>query len=103
VPSHPRFVGSWSVRLTQGGFHEPHIHNEGWLSSAFYVSLPQSAGSRAGWLTIGEPQSVLGLDMQPRRVVEPRRGRLILFPSYLWHGTIPALPGERLTIAFDVA
>jgi hypothetical protein len=34
--------------------------------------------------------------------VQPRPGRLVLFPSYLWHGTTPLECAEpRLTIAFD--
>ena len=37
----------------------------------------------------------------PRRVVEPEPGRLVLFPSYMWHGTIPFGSGDRLTAAFD--
>jgi hypothetical protein len=29
-------------------------------------------------------------------------GRLVLFPSYMWHGTVPFLsPTARTTIAFD--
>ncbi|MES2444973.1 MAG: putative 2OG-Fe(II) oxygenase [Pseudomonadota bacterium] len=103
VPRHPRFVGSWSVRLTGGGFHEPHIHTEGWLSSAFYVALPQAGEPGAGWLTLGEPQASLGLGLPPVRTVEPRPGRLVLFPSTLWHGTRRFDAGERLTIAFDIA
>jgi Putative 2OG-Fe(II) oxygenase len=31
------------------------------------------------------------------------RGRLVLFPSTNWHGTLPFDEGERLSIAFDVA
>ena len=29
--------------------------------------------------------------------------RLVLFPSWMWHGTVPFADGERLTVAFDVA
>jgi len=25
-----------------------------------------------------------------------------LFPSWMWHGTVPFEHGERLTVAFDV-
>jgi hypothetical protein len=57
---------------------------------------------RAGWLTLGEPQKELGLDLPPFRYVEPRVGQLVLFPSWMWHGTIPFESGERLTVAFDV-
>jgi tetratricopeptide (TPR) repeat protein len=99
-----RFAGSWSVRLPGAGFHSNHIHPAGWLSSAFYVSLPDAMGAdQAGWLKLGEPQAELGIDLAPFRTIEPKPGRLVLFPSTMWHGTIPFAEGERLTVAFDVA
>jgi tetratricopeptide (TPR) repeat protein len=114
-PNHPllapprnrrvRFSGSWSVLLRGGGHHSNHVHPQGWISSALYVALPtRTAGDpeRAGWLTLGEPQKELGLDLPPFRYVEPRVGQLVLFPSWMWHGTIPFESGERLTVAFDV-
>ncbi len=104
IPAHPRFVGSWSVRLAGGGFHEAHIHGEGRISSAFYISLPPADGvDKSGWLTLGEPQPSLGVQVDPIREIEPRRGRLVLFPSTMWHATRPFVRGERLTTAFDVA
>jgi hypothetical protein len=115
-PTHPllaarrdarvRFSGSWSVRLTGGGHHANHMHPMGWFSSALYVVLPppESRGAEpAGWLTLGEPQAQLGLAVEPFRFVEPKPGRLVLFPSTMWHGTRPFDAGERLTVAFDVA
>lgn len=99
-----RFSGSWSVRLPGAGFHSNHIHPAGWLSSAFYVALPETmGGDRRGWLQLGEPQAELGVDLAPFRTIEPRPGRLVLFPSTMWHGTLPFEAGERLTVAFDVA
>jgi tetratricopeptide (TPR) repeat protein len=98
-----RFAGSWSVRLTGGGHHANHIHPAGWFSSAFYVALPPETPEPAGWLTLGVPQAELGIDLPPIRQIEPKPGRLVLFPSTLWHGTVPFEAGERLTVAFDVA
>ena len=98
-----RFAGSWSVRLAGAGFHSNHVHPAGWLSSAFYVTLPETTGGHAGWLKLGEPQAELGLDLAPFRHIEPRPGRLVLFPSTMWHGTEPFEAGERMTVAFDVA
>ena len=98
------FAGSWSVRLTDGGRHINHVHPAGWLSSALYIALPDEAERReqqAGWLTLGEATE-LGLDLPPIRMVEPKPGRLVLFPSTMWHGTRPFEAGERLTVAFDV-
>ena len=100
-----RFAGSWSVRLAGEGFHVNHVHPAGWISSAFYVALPEAAmggGSDAGWLSLGEATE-LGLDLPPLRLIEPKPGRLVLFPSTMWHGTRPFAGGERLTVAFDVA
>ena len=98
------FSGAWSVRLRSGGNHSNHVHPMGWISSALYVDLPPDLGrDQAGWLTIGEPQAQLDLDLAPLRMIEPRPGRLVLFPSTMWHGTRPFHDGERLTVAFDVA
>jgi tetratricopeptide (TPR) repeat protein len=116
-PKHPflqrrqasvRFVGSWSVRLWSAGRHVNHIHPEGWMSSAFYVALPPSLGTesthgQAGCLQLGQPPDELGLDLPPRRVLRPEPGKLALFPSYFWHGTVPFDDAHpRLTIAFDM-
>lgn len=107
-PERLRFAGAWSVRLTGsgGGRHTNHIHPQGWLSSAFYVAVPPEAergAAPAGWLTLGEAPHELGIDLPPLRQVEPRAGRLVLFPSLMWHGTVPFGAGERLTVAFDIA
>jgi tetratricopeptide (TPR) repeat protein len=98
------FAGSWSVRLKAQGFHTCHTHPLGWISSALYVALPESLGpAPAGWLELGAPPSDLRLDLPAYQRVEPKPGRLVLFPSTMWHGTVPFDDGERLTVAFDVA
>jgi hypothetical protein len=39
----------------------------------------------------------------PEMFVKPIVGRLVLFPSFYWHGTVPfASDSDRMTIAFDV-
>jgi putative 2-oxoglutarate-Fe(II)-dependent oxygenase superfamily protein len=99
-----RIAGSWSVQLRAGGFHINHVHPRGWLSSAYYISLPDAspAATRGGWLKFGEPGfRVDGCDAE--HYIEPAEGMLVLFPSYLWHGTVPfTTGGMRLTAAFDV-
>jgi predicted 2-oxoglutarate/Fe(II)-dependent dioxygenase YbiX len=42
------------------------------------------------------------LDLPPLATFEPKPGRLVLFPSFLFHGTRPFTGGERLTVAFDL-
>jgi tetratricopeptide (TPR) repeat protein len=100
------YAGSWSSRLRDCGFHENHYHGKGWISSAYYVSLPDAvtdAEGKEGWIKFGEPSFDAGLARPVRRVVQPRPGSLVLFPSYMWHGTIPFhSQTDRLTVAFDV-
>jgi tetratricopeptide (TPR) repeat protein len=103
-PREIAFTGAWSVRLTGGGYHANHVHPMGWLSSALYLVLPPDLGREdAGWLVLGEPQAQLKIDLPPHRMIEPKPGRLALFPSWMWHGTRPFGEGERMTVAFDVA
>lgn len=99
------FSGSWSVRLRGQGFHATHTHPMGWISSALYVTVPQDddlGQVPAGRLRFGTPPPELGLDLKPYGDIAPQPGRLALFPSTMWHGTVPFAGGERMTIAFDV-
>ncbi|MFA7261569.1 MAG: putative 2OG-Fe(II) oxygenase [Caulobacter sp.] len=100
-----RLNGSWSVRLKPGGRHVNHVHPKGWLSSACYIALPDTvdAGGREGWIAFGEPGIPTNPPLPAEHWVKPESGMLVLFPSYMWHGTAP-FSGEqtRLTCAFDV-
>ncbi len=113
-PAHPlaarnagraRIFGAWSVQLRREGFHVNHLHPQGWLSSAYYVDVPAEAadaGLKSGWLKFGEPRFPVP-GATPERFVQPVPGRLVLFPSYLWHGTNPIHGTQtRTSIAFDV-
>ncbi len=98
-----RFAGAWSVRLKSEGYHTNHIHPQGWISSALYIALPQEMGDAhdtAGHIQFGAP---LDLPLPPQRIVRPEVGTLVLFPSYMWHGTVPFTSQQpRITVAFDL-
>lgn len=100
-----RLAGCWSVRLRPGGFHTPHFHSKGWLSSACHIALPSAVEGegREGWLAFGAPAFEGVQPLPPDHYEKPEPGRLVLFPSWMWHGTVPFGGTEpRLTIAFDV-
>jgi tetratricopeptide (TPR) repeat protein len=99
-----RVSGVWSVRLRGGGFHVDHVHPEGWLSSACYIALPAAiARGREGWIRFGQPGVVTPRPLPAEHFVKPEVGEVVLFPSYMWHGTVPFEDeGRRLTIAFDL-
>jgi uncharacterized protein (TIGR02466 family) len=100
------FAASWSCRLEQQGFHTNHIHPKGWISSSYYVTLPDvvhKSDTHDGWIKFGETNLGLGDREEIGRIVQPEEGLLVLFPSYMYHGTIPFSSNEvRTTIAFDV-
>jgi hypothetical protein len=97
-----KISGMWSVKLYPGGHHVDHVHPAGWLSSACHLELPEETG-REGWLCFGRPGLHLKSALPAEHFVRPAPGFVALFPSYMWHGTIP-FSGQRprLTIAFDL-
>ena len=98
------FTGAWSVRLRPGGYHANHIHPMGWISSACHLVTPPGIDQgQDGWLTFGQPGIPTEPALAAEHFVKPEPGVLVLFPSYMWHGTAPFHgEGMRLTAAFDV-
>ena len=99
-----RMTGCWSVRLGRDGYHVNHVHPEGWISSAYYAAVPAEVSDtdrKSGWIKFGEPRfPVPGATAE--KYVQPEAGSLVLFPSYMWHGTTPITGDEsRMTCAFD--
>ena len=86
----------------------PHIHPAGWLSGVYYASVPKSIAdgdpAHSGWLELGTPPSDLPPPERPLiRRFRPEPGLLVLFPSYLYHRTIPFEDDSpRISIAFDI-
>jgi uncharacterized protein (TIGR02466 family) len=100
------FSASWSVRLANCGYHTMHTHPLGWISSAYYVQVPQAVSvgdEHGGGIKFGEPDIDIGEAGEARLKIQPSAGRLVLFPSYMWHGTVPFESDEpRMTTPFDV-
>lgn len=103
-----KLSGMWSVWLRSGGFHQNHVHPHGWISSACYIELPEEVKhadnlDKSGWIQFGEPLLPKGDSFPPQHFVQPEEGKLVLFPSYMWHGTRTFTGTQpRLTIAFDI-
>ena len=113
-PSHPfiarrprHFVLSgWCNVLDEGA--ASHVHPNAWLSGAYYVRTDGVVGDaledRSGCLEVGAPdaQHYDTRDYEVR-VFRPREGRLVVFPSYVWHRILPfEQRGIRISYAFDV-
>ena len=105
-PERARF-NAWAVVYPGDGRQVAHIHATSWLSGVYYVSVPKMSNDepRNGCLVLGATE-LEGLNFDPPwgiRNVTPQPGRLVLFPSYVPHATIPTRSTDkRICIAFDV-
>jgi tetratricopeptide (TPR) repeat protein len=97
----------WAVVSPQDGWQNSHIHVSGWISGVTYVTAPRIGGESEyrGPLVLGE----LNTEQYPHtppwgvREVEPKPGRIVLFPSFIPHATRPSgLAGQRICVSFDV-
>lgn len=93
----------WGTLLAPGGHQLPHLHPLAWLSGVYYVEVPGGLGDD-GALEFGEPPPRVTARVEPeRRRISAEPGRLVVFPSWFWHRTLPfAQSGERISVAFDV-
>jgi uncharacterized protein (TIGR02466 family) len=98
---------AWATVLDSGGYQDPHNHPGGVLSGVYYVKLPASiraAAEDSGGIAFGRANARFGhAELPGRRIIRPKEGRSVLFPSHFWHHTIPFHSAEkRISIAFDL-
>ncbi len=100
-------IHAWAVVYPGEGFQKSHIHYSGWLSGVYYVTAPKLSRSddvRAGCLALGSLDLPEGREPPwGVRDIRPAPGRLVLFPSFVPHATLPTKSAEpRICVAFDV-
>lgn len=104
-PSALEFTSSWYVKMQTGGHLDAHIHEIGWISGAVYLAMPETEDEKEGafeYGTHGDQYPQLH-DRFPTRYIKPAIGDIVLFPSSLFHRTIPfQADAERICIAFDL-
>ena len=99
----------WGIVLQAQGHQVPHMHPSAWLSGVYYVKVPKVVdgpdGEHAGWLEFGRPDLKYPTSVEPMVLpMRPQAGLLVMFPSYLYHRTIPFQTSEtRISIAFDAS
>lgn len=92
----------WAVVYADEGSQTPHHHPSGWASGVFYVGGAPGADG-GGALLMGVPDESGTDPIGEPREIEPRPGRIVIFPSATTHATAPSRPGaERISVAFDV-
>ncbi|MEM7213935.1 MAG: tetratricopeptide repeat protein [Pseudomonadota bacterium] len=98
-------LNGWHVKLVKSGYQKPHIHTRGWVSGVLYLKTPKELNGNEGAIAF----SLHGYDYRkeldeiPTKEHNPKAGDMVLFPSSLFHHTIPFESDEdRQCIAFDV-
>ena len=87
------------------GYHTSHIHPDGWLSGVIYLKTTDLSNNDEGAIEFGLHGYDLPITNEdyPRKLHRPRKGDIVLFPSSLFHRTIPfTTDSERCVIAFDI-
>ena len=107
----PRLDSLWVNLLKTGGQHSGHIHPHSIISGTFYVEVPAGSGA----IRFEDPRLPLMMaaptrqkdapeEVQPFVTVQPRRGLLLMWESWLRHEVRPGRGrGERLSISFNFA
>ena len=103
-PSQIKLFG-WYNRLEKNGYQTAHIHPYGWLSGVIYLKTVDLPNEYEGAIEF----SLQGLDYKkispsnPKIVHQPKKGDLVLFPSSVFHKTLPfKSETTRCVIAFDI-
>ena len=105
-PKNIEFSSSWFVKMQTGGHLSSHIHEEGWISGAVYLAIPQQKKHPdEGGIELsidGDDYPRMHDDFE-KKLYLPQVGDVVFFPSSVFHRTIPFSSNEeRICIAFDL-
>ena len=90
-------IRGWLVSMKSGGKLAAHMHDNGWISGSVYVNVPPKVSKDSGNFVVCLD------DQQESKSIDVVTGSLCLFPSSLFHYTIPFEADEnRIVLAFDV-
>ena len=94
---------AWHNILKKQGYQAAHIHPSGWLSGVIYLKVVPPLDNNEGAIEFslnGENYSNIN---SPQLIHQPKLGDIVLFPSSLYHRTIPfSTETDRIAISFDL-
>ena len=98
-------LNGWLVSMKSGGKLSAHMHEEGWVSGSVYINVPPKLKTNSGNLVvcIEDEKHTTGKNINQKKIIDVVTGSLCLFPSSLYHYTIPfEAEEERIVLAFDL-
>ena len=106
----PVLGNMWANINPPGGYNAPHVHPNSLFSGVYYIKTPKDSGK----LCCNDPRPGVQLNMPLRKEgrpskhlwrechLEPVEGRIIIFPSYLWHNVAPNESNDiRISVSFN--
>ena len=98
-------LNGWLVSMKSGGKLSAHMHEKGWVSGSVYINVPPKLKTNSGNLVvcIDDEKHTTRKNINQKKIIDVVTGSLCLFPSSLYHYTIPFEAEEkRIVLAFDV-
>ena len=106
----PVLGNMWANINYPGCYNRPHIHPNSLFSGVYFIKTPQKSGN----LMVYDPRPGVQLTMPNRKEgklppeiwrevhYEPKAGRCIMFPSWLWHEVKPNKSNDtRISVSFN--
>ena len=98
-----KIIHSWANKSEKGQSHHPHAHPYSIISGTYYLTTNKEGGET--WFQYPATkwsQLFLFYDQHLFKTIKPEAGKLILFPSNIYHGVEPNKDDSpRYTISFD--
>jgi uncharacterized protein (TIGR02466 family) len=96
-------ITGWHIMLKEQGYHNLHIHQDGWLSGVIYLKVVPSLNKNEGAIIFDMAGPNKSESHLPKIIHNPQVGDIVLFPSSLYHGTIPfSTDTDRIVVSFDL-
>ena len=110
----PTVTALWATREAPGAALPPEIHQNAYLGGLYLAESGAAEGAPPGTLRFLDPRPQAHLiagpvslptpATQPEASLPLRPGRLLLFPGWLWHHTLPNPgPGQRTLFHFALS
>ena len=100
----------WANINPPGAMNRPHLHPNSHFSGVYYIKAPKNSGN----IVFNDPKPGAHMVMPRRKPgkppshlwkevhVDPLEGRIVMFPSWLWHGVEPNESNDiRISVSFN--
>lgn len=104
-----KYKNSWTVLGEENSFHAAHYHNQGnsnGISTILYLNVPktneENEPNNNVFFVLDSSSNNLWYSHEPHVLnINPKIGKLLIFPEWLVHGTYPQTKGIRQTFNQD--